>query len=151
MLHIMEALNPVELSCVNLTWHAGHVASEVLQACLHAHKCHDRDVPKRQHAAFEAHEVTGFSPKGFHKGRGFNVANSATQLYHAYIWAALLAINRHLGNILNPVLNGICDVWHNLYSLAQVVTSALTLYDMLQSSATVSTLRVQCDCLCLHA
>jgi hypothetical protein len=41
---------------------------------------------------------------------------SAPQFYHTDISRSLLAINWYHSNTLNPLLYGICDVWHNLKS-----------------------------------
>ena len=74
-------------------------------------------------------------PECLNKRGRFNVTNCPTQLYDTHIWTALFAIDRHFGNLFNPVLNGIRNVGHHLYSLAQVVAFALSLYDMLQAAA----------------
>ena len=67
-------------------------------------------------SCMQQHETS--LPESFNKRRGLNVTNGATQFNYADIWTALLTINRHFRNLLNPVLDSICDVWDNLYSLA---------------------------------
>src|SRR5438128_1189622 len=43
-----------------------------------------------------------------------SITYSAPQFYHTDISWSLLAIHWYHSNTLNPLLYGICDVWHNL-------------------------------------
>jgi len=65
------------------------------------------------------------------KRSALNIAYRASQLDYTSVGLFVRIINRYLRNILNPVLNGIGQMRHNLDCLAQVVAFPLFLYDML--------------------
>lgn len=68
---------------------------------------------------------------GLNERRALNVANRTTQFDNADIRALICIIDRDPCNSLNPVLDSICQVRHNLHRLAEIVTPTLTLNDML--------------------
>lgn len=63
-------------------------------------------------------------PERLHKGTALNVTNSATQLNDTHIRHTRHAIHWYVSNALNPVLNGICDVRHNLQHSSNHNTAA---------------------------
>lgn len=68
---------------------------------------------------------------GFDEWGTLNVSNSTTQLNDANIRCLLCIVDWDPRNSLDPILNGIGQMWHNLYSLSEVIASTLTLNDML--------------------
>jgi hypothetical protein len=69
--------------------------------------------------------------QGFHKRHALDVAHSPTELNDAYIWLVFAVIDRHPGYSFDPVLDRVCDVGYDLYRLAEIVASSLTLYNVL--------------------
>lgn len=65
------------------------------------------------------------------KGHALNVTNCTTQLDYAYVRLFICVIDWNLSNALDPVYNGVCDVWHDLDRLAKVVTLPLALDNVL--------------------
>ena len=64
------------------------------------------------------------------KRRRFNVTHRAAQLDNAHVRRLAALINRQRCHTLNPVLNGISQVRHNLHRLTEVVTATLLLDDL---------------------
>lgn len=76
----------------------------------------------------------GSSPQLSHclnKGHALNVTNRTTQLNDAHVRLFICVIDWDLSDPLDPVYNGICDVWNNLNSLAEVVALSLALDNLL--------------------
>lgn len=51
--------------------------------------------------------------ESFNKRHALNVTNSSSQLNDADFWLISILSYRYFGNIFNPVLNGISNVWDN--------------------------------------
>jgi hypothetical protein len=68
---------------------------------------------------------------GFDEWRTFDVTNSTTQFDNAYVWLFVCVVHWDLCYSLNPILDGIGDMWHNLDRLSQIVSSSFSLDDML--------------------
>ena len=65
------------------------------------------------------------------KGRALDIPNCASQLDYAHIGAFFRIVNRNSCHSLNPILHGIREMWYNLDSFAQIVSSTFPLDDML--------------------
>ncbi len=70
--------------------------------------------------------------EGLHEGHGLDVSDCTAQLNDADVRDALLPIDRCVCDALDPILDGVRHMRHNLHGLAQVVPPALALNDMLQ-------------------
>lgn len=70
-------------------------------------------------------------PQSLNKRHGLNISHCTSKFDNTDIRRAIPAINRHLGNPLNPVLDGIGDMGDNLYCLAKIVASPLPLNNAL--------------------
>jgi hypothetical protein len=64
---------------------------------------------------------------GLNEGRALDIANGATQFNDAHIGTLVGIVNRYSCNPLDPVLNCIRKMRHNLDGLSQIVTPTLTL------------------------
>ena len=64
-----------------------------------------------------------------HVGRGFDVADRATEFDDAGVGASFATIGRPGRHVFNPVLNGIGDVGDDLHRFAEVVASPVSLDD----------------------
>lgn len=71
------------------------------------------------------------------EGHGLDVTDGAAKLDDAHIRRPIAVVHGDVRHALNPVLDGICDVRHNLDCLSQVVPSALPLYHRLHHKAPV--------------
>lgn len=60
-----------------------------------------------------------------------NISNGTTQLNDAHIRSLIRVINRLLRNLLDPILDCICEMWHDLNRLSQVGSCTFPLNDML--------------------
>lgn len=67
----------------------------------------------------------------FHERHAFDITHGTTQLDNAYIRLLIRVIDRYPCNSLDPVLNRICDVRHDLDCFAQVCSFSLLLNHML--------------------
>lgn len=56
---------------------------------------------------------------GFDKWRGLDITDSPTELHNANIWCGGSVVYWDLGDALDPVLNGICNVRNNLATRLQ--------------------------------
>ena len=65
------------------------------------------------------------------EGHALDVPHSSSQLDYAHVWLLVGVINRDPRHALNPVLDGIGDVRHDLDRLAQIVALALALDNVL--------------------
>ena len=63
------------------------------------------------------------------EGHGLDVAHRPAQLDHAYVGRAGPAVDRDVGDPLDPLLDGVRDVGHDLDRLAQVVAAPLLFDD----------------------
>ena len=72
---------------------------------------------------------------GLDKRHALHITNGATKLNYAHIWLLARVIYRYTRNLLDPFLDRVCDVWDNLYGLAQVITLAFAFDDMLVNLA----------------
>lgn len=72
---------------------------------------------------------------GFNERHTLDVADGATKLYNAYIWLLVRVIDWDLGYPLDPVLNRIGDVWHNLDGPSKIVALSLAIDDVLVNLA----------------
>jgi hypothetical protein len=95
---------------------------------LSVYNRHIRDV--------DLHEVVlaRSSPQLAHslnEGHALNIAHCASQLNYADIGLLARVIDGYPRDLLDPVLNRIGNVWHDLYGFAQVVALALALDDVL--------------------
>jgi hypothetical protein len=61
------------------------------------------------------------------KGHALNISDCTTQLDYAYVWLLICIVDGYFGNSLDPVNDGICDVWNDLYGLAEIVAFSLAL------------------------
>mmetsp|Transcript_468 Transcript_468/g.1420 ORF Transcript_468/g.1420 Transcript_468/m.1420 type:complete len:306 (-) Transcript_468:195-1112(-) len=68
-------------------------------------------------------------PQCLDERHGLDVSHGAAKLDDTNIWRPREAIHRYMCHLLNPILNGICDVRHHLNSLTQVVASPLLFDD----------------------
>lgn len=68
---------------------------------------------------------------GLDKGHALDVAHSSTQFDYAHVRLLVRVVDGYPRNPLDPILNRIRDVWHDLHRLTQVGTFPLLLYDML--------------------
>jgi hypothetical protein len=68
---------------------------------------------------------------GVNEGRTLNVSNGTTQLNNTDIRLPAGLVNGDLGNALDPVLDGIGNVGHDLNGLAKVATNTLALDHLL--------------------
>ena len=68
--------------------------------------------------------------KGLDESHALDVTNSAAELDNTDVRLLVGVIDGNLGDLANPLLNCAGDVRHDLYRLAQVVTSALPLDDL---------------------
>lgn len=98
----------------------------------------------------DLHEVVaaGAPPKLSHsldKRHALHVTNCATKLDDAHIRLLACVVDGNACNLLHPFLDGICDVWHHLHRLAQVVALALTLDDVLVNLARCDVV-IACEC-----
>jgi hypothetical protein len=60
-----------------------------------------------------------------------NVSNSATQFDYTDIGCLLRVVNRNFRNSLDPVLDGICDMRHDLHCFSKIIAPSLSLDNML--------------------
>ena len=67
--------------------------------------------------------------QGLDKRHGLDVAHRTAQLNDADVGRAGAAVDGDVGDALNPVLDGVRDVGHDLHGLAQVVAPPLLLDD----------------------
>lgn len=56
-----------------------------------------------------------------------NVANGSSKLDNAHVWGLVCVVDWNLGDALDPVLDCICEVWHDLNGAAEVVAATLFL------------------------
>lgn len=82
------------------------------------------------------HKISFPSPSfqlthGLDERSALNVANRPTQFDNANIWALICVIDGNPCNPLDPVLDCIRQVRHNLHRLPKVVATTFTLNDML--------------------
>ena len=74
--------------------------------------------------------LSSSAPKLAHslnKWRRLDVANGSSELDDADVWGLVGVVNWDLGHALNPVLDCICQVWHDLDGAAEVVSATLFL------------------------
>ena len=69
--------------------------------------------------------------QGLNKRHALHITNCTTKLNDAHIWLLACIIYGYTRNLLDPFLDCICNVWDNLYGLAQVITLALAFDDVL--------------------
>lgn len=67
----------------------------------------------------------------FNKGCTLNITNCATQLNDTDIRLLIRIVDRNPRNPLNPILNCVREVRHDLDRLSEIIAPALTLDDML--------------------
>lgn len=70
-----------------------------------------------------------------HERHALNVSNCTSQLNNTHIWLLIGIVYWDFGNSLDPVYDGVCDVWDHLHRLAQVVTFTLALNNVLVNLA----------------
>ncbi|KAH3665956.1 hypothetical protein OGAPHI_004145 [Ogataea philodendri] len=70
--------------------------------------------------------------KSFHKRSRLNISNGTTKFNDTDIWLHSRRINRDSSNSLDPVLNGVGDVWNNLDSLTQRDTQVTLIISQIQ-------------------
>jgi hypothetical protein len=78
--------------------------------------------------------LSGSSPQlshSFDEWPTLDIAHGATKLNDTHIWLFIRVINRYPRNPLDPILNGVCEVWYNLDRPSKIVSSSLFFYDML--------------------
>ncbi len=78
--------------------------------------------------------LPGFSPKlphSFDERATLNITDSATKFDNAYIWFLVGVIYRYLRNPLDPVLDSVCKMRHNLHCLSKVGPTAFPVDDVL--------------------
>jgi hypothetical protein len=75
---------------------------------------------------------------GVDERRTLNVSNGTTELNDADIGLPAGLVHGDLGNALNPVLDGVGDVGHDLDGLAKVATNTLALDHLLVDLAGLS-------------
>lgn len=68
---------------------------------------------------------------GFNKGCTFNVTHRTTQFDDANIRLFIGVVHGRPGNLLDPVLDAVRDMRHDLHGLAQVVSFPLAFNDVL--------------------
>lgn len=86
--------------------HCASRCTQHLSPIPHALHCH--------HPPLLRHSLEVELSEGLHKGTALNVTHSPTQLNHTDIWHTRHAIHRDVSHALDPVLNGISDVGHDL-------------------------------------
>lgn len=83
---------------------------------------------------------------GFNEGSTLNITNRTTQFNNAYICALICIINRNSRNSLNPVLDCVCEMRHNLDSFPEIVATTLTFdYVLIYLSGGDVILASKCD------
>lgn len=75
-----------------------------------------------------------------------DIANCTAQLNDADVGTLICIINWYSGNPLDPVLDCVCKVWHNLDGFSKIVTTTLTLdYVLVDLSCRDIVLASKCD------
>ena len=69
-------------------------------------------------------------PYSFDEWSTLNVSHSSSKLHDADIGLFVCVIDWYPGYSCNPILNLVCDVWHNLYCLSKVISSSLGFNDL---------------------
>lgn len=70
-------------------------------------------------------------PHGFDEWGTFDVTNGTSKLDDADVGLFIRVIDRYLGHLLDPILNGVRQVRNNLDRLAQIVAFSFPIDDML--------------------
>lgn len=65
------------------------------------------------------------------KGHALDVTNCTPQFDYAYVRLFICVVDWNFSDPLDPVYNGVCNVWHDLDRLAKVVALSLALDDVL--------------------
>jgi hypothetical protein len=65
------------------------------------------------------------------KRRTLDITNRSSQLNDAHIWRLIGIIDWNLRDTLNPVLDGICQMWNDLNCASEVIATSLLLDNML--------------------
>lgn len=65
------------------------------------------------------------------KGHALDISDCSAQFDYAYIRLFVCVVDRNLSHPLDPMDDGVCDMRHDLDSLAEVVALPLTFDDML--------------------
>lgn len=89
---------------------------------------HQRDM-NLQEVAFSSSSLQ--LSHSLNKWSTLNISNGTPQLNDTNIWSLLCVVDRNSRDSLDPVLNCIGQMWHNLDSLSKIIASTFTLDDML--------------------
>lgn len=78
--------------------------------------------------------------------RTLNVANCTTQLDNTNIRRLVCIVNRDPRDPLNPILNGVCEVRHNLHRFPKIVAATFTFdYVLVDLASCDVVLSSECD------